>query len=157
MSDVWKLGGRFGIFLCVLLFNFSTRSIFSPRQRDDLKRKTSILRKINPSNCNFKVIGNQNLFLHWGIFAENFPEEILQKLHSKNNGTIEIRRSYLYKEQLAFNTLRIGLGHKPLHLINFHDVPDSTYIYVKRFIRTLFCPGIFQKTDLKIISILIWK
>ena len=53
-------------------------------KRVDLKRKTTLQRKINPSDCNFKQIGNQNLFLNWGIFAENFPEEILQDLHFNN-------------------------------------------------------------------------
>ena len=44
--------------------------------------------------------GNQNLFLHWGIFAEDFPEEILKNLHSDNSAeaTIDIRRSYIYKD-----------------------------------------------------------
>ena len=96
-------------------------------QRDDLKRKTRIFRKINPSDCNFKQIGNQNLFLHWGIFAEDFPEEILKNLHSDNSAeaTIDIRRSYIYKD--GKESERIGLGHKPFHLVDFHDVPDSTY------------------------------
>ena len=70
--------------------------------RDDVKRKTTIQRKINPSDCNFRQIGNQNLFLNWGIFAENFPEEILQNLHSSNpdDAIVNIRKSYLYKEQI---------------------------------------------------------
>ena len=65
--------------------NLNTQSAIK-FQRDDLKRKTRIFRKINPSDCNFKQIGNQNLFLHWGIFAEDFPEEILKNLHSDNSG-----------------------------------------------------------------------
>ena len=106
--------------------NLNTLSVFK-FQRDDLKRKTRIFRKINPSDCNFKQIGNQNLFLHWGIFAEDFPEEILKNLHSDNSAeaTIDIRRSYLYKERRESE--RIGLGYKPFHLVDFHDVPDSTY------------------------------
>ena len=101
-----------------------------------MKRKTTIQRKINPSDCNFKQIGNQNLFLHWGIFAENFPEEILQDLHSSNpeEAVVNIRKSHLYKERLYPNDRfvpqndsreRIGLGHRPTHLVDFHDVPDS--------------------------------
>ena len=98
-------------------------------QREDLKRKTRIFRKINPSDCNYKQIGNQNLFLHWGIFTENFPEEILKYLNSDNSAeaTVNIRRSYLYKEEIFFDTTRIGLGYKPFHLVDFHDVPDSMY------------------------------
>ena len=99
-----------------------------------MKRKTRIFRKINPSDCNFNQIGNQNLFLHWGIFAEDFPEEILKNLHSDNSAeaTVDIRRSYLYKEDVTsyfhkLDTERIGLGYKPFHLVDFHDVPDSTY------------------------------
>ena len=96
--------------------------------RNDLRRKTTIQRKINPSDCNFKQIGNQNLILNWGIFAENFPEEILQDLHKTNNGEafVNIRKSHLYHEDISYNTVRIGLGHKPFHLVDFHDVPDST-------------------------------
>ena len=98
-------------------------------QRDDLKRKTRIFRKINPSDCNFKPIGNQNLYLHWAIFAESFPEGILQYLHSDNpaEATVDIRRSHLYSEQTYFETTRMGLGYKPFHLVDFHDVPDSMY------------------------------
>ena len=103
--------------------------------REDLKRKTRIFRKINPSDCNFNQIGNQNLFLHWGIFAEDFPEEILKNLHSDNSAeaTVDIRRSYLYNERVItyfdelLETKRVGLGYKPFHLVDFHDVPDSTY------------------------------
>ena len=96
-------------------------------RRPDLKRKTTIQRKINPSDCNFKQIGNQNLFLNWGIFAENFPEEILQDLHKtvSEEAYVNIRKSHLYKEGINPNTLRIGLGRKPFHLVDFHDVPDS--------------------------------
>ena len=94
--------------------------------REDLKRKTRIFRKINPSDCNFKQIGNQNLFLHWGIFAEDFPEEILKYLHSDN--TVYIRRSHLYKEHIYYDQTRMGLGYRPFHLVDFHDVPDSMYI-----------------------------
>ena len=73
--------------------------------RDDLRRKTTIQRKINPSDCNFKQIGNQNLFLNWGIFAENFPEEILKNLHSSNpdDAIVNIRKNYLYKEQINYS------------------------------------------------------
>ena len=114
--------------------NLNTQSVITFR-REDLKRKTSIFRKINPSDCNFKQIGNQNLFLHWGIFAEDFPEEILKNLHSDNSAeaTVDIRRSYLYKEHVItysdelLQTKRVGLGYKPFHLVDFHDVPDSTY------------------------------
>ena len=74
-------------------------------RRDDLKRKITIQRKINPSDCNFKQIGNQNLFLNWGIFAENFPEEILQDLHSSNpvEAIVNIRKSHLYKEYISYS------------------------------------------------------
>ena len=113
--------------------NLNTQSVITFR-REDLKRKTRIFRKINPSDCNFNQIGNQNLFLHWGIFAEDFPEEILENLHSDNSAeaTVDIRRSYMYKEDVipdsVYNdTERIGLGYKPFHLVDFHDVPDSTY------------------------------
>ena len=73
--------------------------------RDDLKRKTTIQRKINPSDCNFKQIGNQNLFLNWGIFAENFPEEILQDLLSNNpyEAIVNIRKNHLYKERIDYS------------------------------------------------------
>ena len=63
--------------------------------RDDLKRKTTILRKVNPSDCNFKPIGNQNIFLHWGIFAENYNSSILKTLNVTDDEVI-IRRSHLY-------------------------------------------------------------
>ena len=108
--------------------NLNTQSAIK-FQRDDLKRKTRIFRKINPSDCNFKQIGNQNLFLHWGIFAEDFPEEILKNLHSDNSAeaTVDIRRSYFYKEDVFLDKERIGLGSKPFHLVDFHDVPDGTY------------------------------
>ena len=100
-------------------------------QRQNLKRKTVMQRKINPSDCNFKQIENQNLFLNWGIFAENFPEEILQDLHSSNpdEAVVNIRKSHLYKERLYPNDSRerIGLGHRPTHLVDFHDVPDSNF------------------------------
>ena len=95
--------------------------------RADLRRKTTIQRKINPSDCNFKQIGNQNLILNWGIFAENFPEEILQDLHKThaNEAFVNIRRSHLYKEKISYSTVRMGLGHQLSHLVDFHDVPDS--------------------------------
>ena len=91
-----------------------------------MKRKTTIQRKINPSDCNFKQIGNQNLFLNWGIFAENFPEEILQNLHNSdtNAAIVNIRKSHLYKYP-TYSAQRIGLGQRPTHLVDFHDVPDS--------------------------------
>ena len=110
-------------------------------ENENLKRKTTISRKISPLDCDFKQIGNQNLFLHWGIFAESFPEEILENLHSRNcihcRGTadskvyndskVDIRRSYLYREQTSYyyDEARMGLGYRPIHLVDFHDVPDS--------------------------------
>jgi len=116
-----------------LIYLSIQRDRFISIQREDLKRKTRILRKINPSDCNFNQIGNQNLFLHLGIFAEDFPEEILKKLHIKNSAeaTVDIPRSYLYKESVItyfdefLETKRVGLGYKPFHLVDFHDVPDS--------------------------------
>ena len=71
------------------------------------------------------------MILSWGIFAENFPEEILQDLHKTNadEAFVNIRKSHLYQEYISDTTgewdLRIGLGHKPFHLVDFHDVPDS--------------------------------
>ena len=95
----------------------------SVEKRDNIRRKTSILRKINPFDCNYKQIGNQNLYLHWGIFVENFPvEKILQLLD--DDLSADIRRSYIYKEHTNFDEVRIGIGHKPFHFIDFHDVPD---------------------------------
>ena len=82
--------------------NLNTRSAIM-FTRDDLKRKTTIQRKINPSDCNFKQIGNQNLFLNWGIFAENFPEAILQDLHSNYPAIVNIRKSHLYKERIDYS------------------------------------------------------
>ena len=114
---------------------------------EDLKRKTTISRIISPFDCNFKQISNQNLFLHWGIFAESFhlgniisADEILRwKIRSvcTSRGTadteichdakVDIRRSYLYREQMSYldDEARMGLGYRPIHLVNFHDVPDS--------------------------------
>ena len=96
--------------------------------RDDLKRKTTILRKINPSDCSFKPLGNQNLFLHWGLFAENFPGQILEYFEkNKTEPVINIRRSHLYHEDILYDQKRMGLGRKPFHLVDFHDVPDGMF------------------------------
>jgi len=96
--------------------------------RDDLKRKTTILRKINPSDCSFKPLGNQNLFLHWGLFAENFPGQILENFEkNKTEPVINIRRSHLYHEDILYDQKRMGLGRKPFHLVDFHDVPDGMF------------------------------
>ena len=67
------------------------------------------------------------MFLNWGIFAENFPEEILQDLHKTDSEEVyvNIRKSHLYNEDITHNTVRIGLGRKLFHLVDFHDVPDS--------------------------------
>ena len=105
--------------------------------RDDLKRKTTILRKVNPSDCNFMPIGNQNIFLHWGIFVENFNSSMLKTLNETDDEVI-IRRSHLYSEKIEPNggmgqdaseksKKRIGFGHRQIHLIDFHDVPDSKF------------------------------
>ena len=110
-------------------------------ENENLKRKTTISRKISPLDCDFKQIGNQNLFLHWGIFAESFPEEILENLHRHsictgrgtadseecNDSKVDIRRSYLYRERTSYfnDEARMGLGYRPIHLVDFHDVPDS--------------------------------
>ena len=105
--------------------------------RDDLKRKTTILRKVNPSDCNFMPIGNQNIFLHWGIFVENFNSSMLKTLNETDD-EVFIRRSHLYSEKIEPNggmvqdaseksKKRIGFGHRQIHLIDFHDVPDSKY------------------------------
>ena len=100
---------------------------FGPSKRDDLRRKTTILRKINPSDCNFKSLGNQNVYLHWAIFVENFPEEILDKLNGTDDDVI-IRRSHLYNEKPFLEDYkRIAFGHRPIHLIDYHDVPDSEF------------------------------
>ena len=101
--------------------------------RDDLKRKTTILRKINPSDCNFMSLGNQNIYLHWAIFVENFPEEILNKL-SGTDEEVFIRRSHLYKEKpyADHNVRRIAFGHRPIHLIDYYDVPDSEFYPITR-------------------------
>ena len=72
------------------------KMMFGPPQREDLRRKTTILRKINPSDCNFMSLGNQNIFLHWGMFAENFPDENFTKLNGTEDEVI-IRRSHLYR------------------------------------------------------------
>ena len=103
-------------------------------ERDDLKRKTTILRKINPSDCNFLSLGNQNIYLHWAIFVENFPEEILNKL-SGTDEEVFIRRSHLYKEKpydADHNVRRIAFGHRPIHLIDYYDVPDSEFYPITR-------------------------
>ena len=104
-----------------------------------MKRKTSILRKINPSDCSYRTLGNQNLYLHWGMFAENFPEEILDRLNttgSKKEGLktrgglteeVIIRRSHLYSEETMYDQKRIGLGSKPFHLVDFYDIPDGKF------------------------------
>ena len=106
--------------------------------RDDLKRKTTILRKVNPSDCNFMPIGNQNIFLHWGIFVENFNSSMLKTLNETDDEVI-IRRSHLYNEKIdepnggmgqdasETSKKRIGFGHRQIHLIDFHDVPDSKF------------------------------
>ena len=67
------------------------------------------------------------MILNWGIFAENFPEEIVHDLHKTNadEAYVNIRKSHLYQEEIYYNTVQIGLGHKPFHLVDFHDVPDS--------------------------------
>ena len=103
-------------------------------QRDDLKRKTTILRKVNPSDCNFMPIGNQNIFLHWGIFVENFNSSMLKILNETDDEVI-IRRSHLYSEKIEASKTsnetskkRIGFGHRQIHLIDFHDVPDSKFL-----------------------------
>ena len=110
-------------------------------QRDDLKRKTTILRKVNPSDCNFMPIGNQNIFLHWGMFVENFDSSILKTLNETDDEVI-IRRSHLYSEKIpeparigrdvssenrteTIREKRVGFGSRLIHLIDFHDVPDS--------------------------------
>lgn len=107
-------------------------------QRDDLKRKTTILRKVNPSDCNFMPIGNQNIFLHWGIFVENFNSSMLKILNETDDEVI-IRRSHLYSARIdepnggmgqddrETSKKRIGFGHRLIHLIDFHDVPDSKF------------------------------
>ena len=90
------------------------------------------MRKTNPSDCNFKSLGNQNLYLHWAIFVENFPEEILNKLNGTRSGTdddVIIRRSHLYNEKPGYfeDYKRIAFGHRPIHLIDYHNVPDSKF------------------------------
>ena len=114
---------------------------FNEDEDGNFKRKTMISREISPLDCNFKQIGNQNLFLHWGIFAESFPEEILENLHREclSRGTadsevchdskVDIPRSYLYREQTSFyyDEARMGLGYMPIHLVDFHDVPNSMW------------------------------
>ena len=98
--------------------------------RENLKRKTTILRKMNPIECNYKRIGNQNLFLQWGIFAENFPDEILKNLHNDNTteAIVNIRRSHIYRDVDYYDEeARMGIGYMPLHLVDFHNVPDSMY------------------------------
>ena len=72
------------------------------------------------------------MFLNWGLFVEDFPEEILQDLHrtDRDQAFVEIRKSHLYKRGTAHNLERIshsadGIGYWPIHLIDFHDVPDS--------------------------------
>ena len=103
---------------------------FGPVERDDLKRKTTIMRKINPSDCNFQPLANQNVFLHWGIFVENFDDEVFNKLND-TDGEVIIRRSHLYNELIDYDGdanvayKRIGFGNRPIHLIDFHDVADS--------------------------------
>ena len=109
---------------------YETDSNEDENTRDNLKRKTTILRKINPIDCNYKRIGNQNLFLQWGIFAENFPDEILQNLHNDNTtaATVNIRRSYIYRDLDYYDEeARMGLGNMPVHLVDFHNLPDSMY------------------------------
>ena len=129
-------------------------------ENENLKRKTTISRKISPLDCDFKQIGNQNLFLHWGIFAESFPEGILRNLHSRscihcrgtadskvyNDSKVDIRRSYLYREQTSYynNERRIGLGYRPIHLVDFHDVPDSMCKTLKKIIKNFLRSLIFS-------------
>ena len=70
------------------------------------------------------------MFLHWGIFAESFPEEILENLHNGNatEATVDIRRSYIYRDLDYYEEeARMGLGYRLLHLVDFHNVPDSMY------------------------------
>ena len=132
----------------------SSETVWSPwysveSTDEDLKRKTTISRIISPLDCNFKQISNQNLFLHWGIFAEVlsfdvgiFAEEIFQNPDNRaycdtsrgianlelcDDAKVDIRRSDLYREQMSYfdDEARMGLGYRPIHLVNFHDVPDS--------------------------------
>ena len=73
-----------------------------------MKRKTSILRKINPSDCSYRTLGNQNLYLHWGMFAENFPEELLNGLNSTGSQPEDNRKEtrVLTEDQGSPNTER---------------------------------------------------
>ena len=109
---------------------------FGAPERDDLKRKTTIMRKINPSDCNFQPLANQNIFLHWGIFVENFNDSVLNKLND-TDGEVIIRRSHLYNEISVHNEegqavyKRAGFGNRPIHLIDFHDVADSKFEFSK--------------------------
>ena len=83
-------------------------------------------------------MGNQNLYLHWGLFAENFPEEILKDLsgNKTDEKPINVRRSYLYNEDTMFDEKRIGLGRKSFHLVDFHDVPDGMLFNIMGFFQS---------------------
>ena len=70
------------------------------------------------------------------MFVENFDSSILKTLNETDDEVI-IRRSHLYSEKLpgpgrkgrdvskTIHKKRVGFGSRLIHLIDFHDVPDS--------------------------------
>ena len=49
------------------------------QKRDDVIRKTDIMRKINPENCDYMRLGQQNVWFQWAFIKEGLNESVLNK------------------------------------------------------------------------------
>ena len=50
-----------------------------PPKREDVIRKTEIMRKINPENCDYLRLGQQNVWFQWAFIKEGINVSAIDK------------------------------------------------------------------------------
>ena len=89
--------------------------VFGPPKRDDVIRKTEIARKINPENCDYMRLGQQNVWFQWVFIKEG--ESVVNKNTLEDvDFTITLKASQI-----------TSMGTKAAHLIdhyNFKSDPE---------------------------------
>ena len=97
-------------------------------KREDIIRKTEIMRKINPENCDYMRLGQQNVWLQWAFINETLTES-------------DINITALKYEDGFSMTLKpldiLNNGTKAAHLIDHYNFnSDEEYASYKENINT---------------------
>ena len=99
----------------------------APSKRPDVIRKTQLMRKINPENCDYVRLDSPTVYVQWAFLVEDlninasqfgnaFPADNLRM--EADEFTLEVAKSAV-----------LDFGVKPIHFIDHFDFDNSTTNY----------------------------